>query len=238
MRKADRRGFLLPALCLAGICLFTALGIWQVERRAWKLDLVARLEQRVNAQPAPLPPRSTWSTLDRRDIEYRRVALSGTFLHERETLVDALTELGAGYWVVTPLRTSEGTVLVNRGFVPPARRAPTARPQGQVPGETTVNGLIRLSEPNGRILRPNRPAEDRWYSRDVAKIAAARGLRDAAPFFVDAGPEPNPGGYPVGGLTVIRFRNAHLTYALTWFALAALCVVGLTILIRNPASRQ
>jgi surfeit locus 1 family protein len=97
----------------------------------------------------------------------------------------------------------------------------------------TVTGLLRASEPAGRILRPNEPARERWFSRDVAAIASARGLADVAPFFIDADATSNPGGAPIGGMTVVRFRNAHLAYAATWFGLAALCVTGL-VLLRRP----
>ncbi len=224
---------LLPALFLAGAVLFTALGLWQVERRAWKLDLIARVEARLAADPVPLPPPQAWRSLDPRAIEYRKVRAEGHFLHARETLVDALTERGPGYWVVTPLRTGSGTVLVNRGFVPPRLRAPASRSAGQIEGKVALVGLIRLSEPGGRVLRPNRPGEGRWYSRDVAAIAAARGLDGVAPFFIDAGPAPNPGGYPLGGLTVTRFRNTHLIYALTWFALAGSCLFAMAVLLRE-----
>ncbi len=228
-----RRGrWLLPALCLLGVCLFAALGVWQVERRAWKLDLIERVERRLAAASVDLPPRSTWHELAARDIEYRRVSARGRFLHERETLVEALTERGAGFWVVTPLRTAQGTVLVNRGFVPPELRRPEARAAGQVEGEVAVTGLIRLSEPRGRFLRANHPAGERWYSRDVAATAARRRLSSVAPFFVDADEASNPGGYPVGGLTVVRFRNTHLIYALTWFALAGLSAFGLILTLR------
>lgn len=225
---------LLLALCLLGTLLFTALGIWQVERRAWKLDLIARVNARVNAAPVPLPSRERWAALGGPQAEYRHVQVRGTFLHEKETLVDALTELGPGAWVLTPLRTSDGFILVSRGFVPPQLEEQATRLAGQLRGEVRVTGLLRLSEPHGRFLRPNQPQQDRWFSRDVAAIAHARGLPDVAPFFIDADATPNPGGYPIGGLTVIRFRNTHLLYALTWFGLAALCVTGL-VLIRKPA---
>jgi surfeit locus 1 family protein len=85
-------------------------------------------------------------------------------------------------------------------------------------------------------LRPNKPDEGRWFSRDVAAIAKARALGPVAPFFIDAGPAPNPGGLPVGGLTVVRFRNAHLAYALTWFALAGLSIFGLALAVRTARS--
>lgn len=228
----------LPALCLVCAALFAALGSWQVERRGWKVDLIERVEHRIAADPVPLPPRREWAALEPRDIEYRKVRATGRFMHDRETLVEALTELGPGYWVVTPLRMTEGVVLVNRGFVPPRHRAQATRRAGLTAGQVDLVGLLRPSETGGRFLRPNRPAASRWYSRDAVAIAGARRLDEAAPFFIDAGPAPNPGGYPLGGLTVTRFRNAHLIYALTWFGLAGLSLFGLAVALKRPGSKN
>lgn len=235
-RGGGKRGLLL-FLCLLGAVLFGALGVWQIERRSWKLDLIARVDARAHAAPAPLPPPTRWDGLRPKDWEYRRVHARGTFLNDRETLVDALTENGAGYWVLTPLHMRDGIVLVNRGFIPPERKRRGARAAAQLQGEVTVTGLLRMPEPGGRFLRPNRPAEERWFSRDVAAIARARGLGEAAPFFIDADATPNPGGFPVGGLTVVAFRNMHLIYALTWFSLALLSLAGLVLLLKPGPSR-
>jgi len=227
-----KRRFLI-LLCLFGLLLFAALGAWQVERRAWKLDLIARVDARVHAAPVAVPPRAEWARINAPDDEYRRVRLAGRFLDDRETLVEALTERGAGFWVLTPLQTDDGTILVNRGFVPPERKSPASRSSGRSPGPVEVVGLLRMTEPKGRFLRPNRPEEERWYSRDVMAIAKARGLSDVAPFFIDADAKPNPGGYPIGGMTMVAFRNMHLVYALTWFGLAGLCLAGLVLLFRR-----
>ena len=72
------------------------------------------------------------------------------------------------------------------------------------------------------FLRANDPAAGRWYSRDVAAIAWARGLSEVAPYFIDADAASEPGGIPVGGLTVVVFHNNHLVYAITWYVLAAM----------------
>jgi surfeit locus 1 family protein len=220
-------------MCLVLAIAFGALGMWQVERRAWKLDLIATVDARIHAPPVALPPRAAWTNQQ----AYRRVRTTGVFLLDRETLVQAVTELGAGWWVLTPLRTDAGTVLVNRGFVPPERRDAHSRQAGQLSGPVTVTGLLRASEPGGGFLRSNDPGADRWYSRDVAAIARARGLDDVAPFFLDADAAPNPGGYPVGGLTVVTFPNNHLIYAVTWFTLAALSLAGAVILLRRTGRR-
>jgi surfeit locus 1 family protein len=167
----------------------------------------------------------------RRDA-YRHVAIRGRFLNDRETLVQALTEDGAGFWVMTPLRSDTGfVVLVNRGFVPAERAVPAMRKQ--VDGVTDVTGLLRTSEPGGSMLRSNQPAQNRWFSRDVAAIAHARGLRWTAPYFIDADAGQDRVVWPRGGMTVLAFPNNHLIYSITWFGLAALSLTGLVLVLRD-----
>ncbi|WP_420963104.1 SURF1 family protein [Brucella sp. IR073] len=207
--------------------VFVGLGTWQVQRLFWKLDLIARVDARVHAAPVPAPGPSDWPNITAKNDEYRRVTASGTFDYGKDVLVQAVTERGPGFWVITPLRQPDGaTILVNRGFVPNDRRDRAARAAGEVSGTTTVTGLLRLSEPGGAFLRSNDPKAGRWYSRDVAAIAASEHLQTVAPYFIDADATANPGGLPVGGLTIIHFRNTHLVYALTWYALALMSAGG------------
>lgn len=209
----------LAALACAG---FVALGVWQLERLAWKEALISRVDAHLQAAPGEAPPASRWALLTRDADEYRRVRVHGRFDYGREVLVRAGTELGTGYWVLTPLRADDGAwLLVNRGFVPPGQR-------GQVPHgdpSQSVTGLLRFSEPDGALLQANAPAEGRWYSRDVAAIAGAQRLGGpVAPYFLDAQTLSAADGavWPRPGLTVVKFHNSHLVYALTWFALAAI----------------
>ncbi|WP_370451860.1 SURF1 family protein [Brevundimonas sp. SPF441] len=222
---------------VAGLALFVgflALGGWQVQRLAWKTNLIAQVDARVHAAVVPAPGLTQWAGVTRDKDQYRRVMVRGRFLHDKETLVQAVTDVGGGFWVMTPLVDDRGfTVLINRGFVPAGRRDPAVRADGQVEGPQTVTGLLRITEPKGGFLRANDPAGDRWRSRDVAAIAARRGLTTVAPYFIDADASPNPGGWPRGGLTVIRFANSHLVYALTWFGMALLTLVGLWLFLRD-----
>lgn len=225
---------LIVVLAALGCAVLFALGTWQLHRRAWKLDLIQRIETRVHAPPVAAPGPAEWPAITAADHEYRRVRVTGTFLHDRETLVLASTELGGGSWVLTPLRTAEGfTVLVNRGFVPPERRDPATRQSSTIAGETTITGLLRLSEPGGNLLRANDPAANRWYARDVAAIAAARGLGPVAPYFIDADKASTVPDGPVGGLTVLSFHNNHLVYAVTWYTLALMLAGATAYLLRD-----
>ncbi len=221
--RTGGRRFLFFGAAVVGFIVFVALGAWQVQRLGWKRDLIARVDARLQAPPIEAPGVARFDPLEH---EYRRVTLRGRFLNDRETLVQATTKLGGGYWVLTPFVVEDGlTVLVNRGFVESSRR--DVRDWVRIDGPTTVRGLVRVSEPDGGFLRDNRPGDDRWYSRDVDAIARARDLDRVAPYFVDAdGAESLASTAPTGGLTVVRFRNNHLQYALTWFALAALLAVA------------
>lgn len=216
--------FGLWAICLIGLsAAFLALGSWQVARLYKKNALIARVESRVHAAPRPAPAIDEWQKANPDDYEYARVQVTGTFLNDKETQVYAVTDLGPGYWVLTPLKAADGSItIINRGFVPTDHRDPATRTAGEIASPTTVTGLLRLSEPKGTLLRSNEPDEERWYSRDIAAIATARGLQGTIPYFIDADAAPNPGGMPVGGLTQLVFPNNHLVYAITWFILAAL----------------
>lgn len=226
-RRSIRRILIACAIgcVIAGLI---GLGVWQLERRVWKLDLIQRTEAMLRSPSVPAPPPTAWGAITQDDA-YRPVIATGRYRPNADTYTQAATALGGGFWVLTPLDTGRFTILVNRGFVPAERRKAHDRPGGTV----RVTGLIRMSEPKGAFLRSNDPAADRWYSRDVPAIAAAKDLGRVAPYFIDADAMANPGGYPVGGLTVVAFRNSHLSYALTWFALAILTGVGLVILWRR-----
>jgi surfeit locus 1 family protein len=220
-----------------GLCtlIFAGLGVWQVERRSWKLDLIARVEARIHAAPVAAPGPAAWSAINATSDEYRRVVLQGRYLDAPETLTMAVTERGPGFWVLAPFRSDLGfTVLVNRGFVPEDRRG-TGERRVRGDGDTTVFGLLRLSEPGGGFLRSNDPATGRWYSRDVAAIASARGLGAVAPYFLDADAAAELGPLPQGGMTQVSFRNTHLIYALTWFCLALMSAVAAIFLLRRGA---
>ncbi|WP_235511933.1 SURF1 family protein [Sphingomonas sp. Leaf23] len=210
------RRILIGTLIGCVIAGLIGLGVWQLQRRAWKLDLIQRTEAMLRSPPVPAPPPPGWGAI-KKDDAYRPVVATGRYRADADTYTQAATALGGGFWVLTPLDTGRFTLLVNRGFVLPDKR-------GKVPAPTntiTVRGLLRVTEPDGGFLRSNVPAEDRWYSRDVAAIAAKRGLADVAPYFIDAVADPKV-AWPRGGLTVVTFRNNHLVYAFTWFGLALL----------------
>jgi surfeit locus 1 family protein len=233
----------LLALALLACAGFVALGSWQVQRLHWKLALIERIAQRVHAAPVAAPGPAEWPQVNAASAEYRRVKISGTLLTALAAKVQASTELGSGYWLLAPLRTPDGAVtMINLGFIPAdaARRPLPPLPAGLF----EVTGLIRISEPGGGFLRNNDPLADRWYSRDVAAIAATRGLSPVAPYFIDADAASaarlatGAAAAPAGGLTVVSFHNNHLVYALTWYGLALMMAGACCWVVRDERRRS
>jgi surfeit locus 1 family protein len=212
-------------LVLAGMMFLSmiALGNWQMRRLAWKLNLIESVETRAYGDPVPAPQGAA--------PEYLRVFAKGTFAHDLSLRVKAVTELGPGYWIMTPLRTSDTVIWINRGFVPNAIEQDVwSTPQQPI----EVIGLVRLDQPGGTLLESNQPATARWVSADLTEMSRAVGLENAqAAYFIDAERTGPDASWPRGGLTRLTFRNTHLIYALTWYAMAALFGAAMGYVIRE-----
>jgi len=245
--RARWRALIVPGLCaLVALAVLCGLGIWQLQRLAWKEALIARVAMRMQMSFVPsVPAEAEWPNVNAEQHEYRHVRVIGTFRHDLEALCYELLSdangkfFGPGYWVLTPIETAGGvTVIVNRGFVPLERRDAATRREGQVTGRVAVIGFLRLPERRSWFTPADDPARGIWQERDPAAIAKAYGLARAAPFFIDADSTPNPGGLPQGGETKLAFPNRHLEYALTWFGLAlALIAVFVAFARKQLTSR-
>jgi surfeit locus 1 family protein len=233
-RNRSWRSLLLPAL-LAFAALI-ALGTWQIERKAWKETLIASLTERLAPPPQALSSAKDWSKFDRSRDEYRRVRFTANFDNAREALVFAAATAfrpdvtSPGYWVFTPARLADGSVVVvNRGFVPDARRDAKSRPQGQIAETVEITGALRWPDERHWFTPADDASHNLWFTRDPAGIAAAKGLDPKtgalAPFYVEQEAPTPPGGLPQPGKLVVALPDNHLQYALTWYGLAAVLAV-------------
>jgi len=234
------RGLFLPSIfVIVGFMVLIALGTWQIERKAWKEQLIETLRQRVSAPPVALS-QIVRTGQDSANSEFERVVFRATFDHGLEALVYTVGSAlrpdvtGRGYWVFTPARLPDGqTVVVNRGFVPEDRKDPRTRAEGQVEGAIEIVGVLRRPEPRGIFTPKDDPANNVWYLRDHRVIAAAKGWGDVGWFFIDQDSPPAPGGLPRTGVLSVELRNEHLQYALTWYGLAAVLAVVFGFWVRK-----
>lgn len=210
-----------------------ALGTWQVKRLIWKQQLLETIDECTHAAPVSLAEMERLLASEG-SVEYRPVTVAGTFMHQGERHFLATYNGEPGFYVYTPLQLDDGRfILVNRGFVPYGRKDAATREEGQLDGPVTISGLARdrLAERPSSFVPDNDLAKNIFFWKDLGVMATTAGLPDRGaviPFFVDADKAPNPGGLPIGGVTIVDLPNSHLQYAVTWYglALALVLVVG------------
>jgi len=246
--RSRRKSSILDAtlLAFAGVVILIGLGVWQLDRKVWKENLITTINARLGRAPEDLPPRASWSRLREDGEEFRRVAFPAEFLDGEEALVyTAGSPLrpdvkGPGYWVFAPARLAGGSiVLVNRGFVTVDRKDPATRAEGTPRGIVDVVGVMRWPETRGTFIPADDPKNNVWFLRDSNSIATFKKWGTAAPFYVDQ-EEPAPaGGWPKPGKLEAHLPDNHLQYAITWFGLAlALAGVYVVWLARQLSRRN
>ena len=211
--------FTVPA-----VIFMIGLSVWQVQRLYWKEWLINERVERTNAAPIALPPMGTQTET----VDFRRVTLHGHFDHAHEFYMAARSQNGnPGYWIVTPLLVDggKGAVLINRGWVPTERKDPQQRAEGQLEGDVTIEAIIRQPQRQSWFQPANEPVKNVWYYLSPAEMAVASGLPLREDIYLDAVKGDVPGGFPIGGQTRINLPNDHLTYAVTWGALALALIV-------------
>jgi surfeit locus 1 family protein len=224
------------ALMLAATAMFVALGVWQLQRLEFKRQLIEAADTRVGALPVPLPPPTEWGGMTPEDYDFTPVRFDGVFAPEDPVLVFTSlgtpngTHGGPGYWIMhVVMLAGGGRVWVNRGFVPDNRLADFDSPPA---GTVTLTGLMRRPEATNWFTPPAEPGARRDYVRDPQRFPRrSADTAPTAPFTVDL--IATGAGLPQAGETVIDFPNRHFEYALTWFALAAVTPLLLTVWLRR-----
>ena len=245
-RKKTSGVFDATIAALVGVVILCGLGVWQLDRKVWKENLIATLNARLGEAPKDLPPRASWPRLREDGEEFRRVAFPAEFLDGEEALVYTPGSplrpdvKGPGYWVFAPARLAGGSiVLINRGFVPDDHRDPDTRAEGAPHGIVDVVGVMRWPEPRNSFTPADDPRKNTWYLRDSNSIATFKKWATAAPFYIDQEAPVPSGGLPKPGKLEVHLPDNHLQYAITWFGLAlALAGVYVAWLARRLFGRN
>jgi surfeit locus 1 family protein len=212
---------------LAGAGVLIALGLWQVQRLAWKEAVLAEIDARIGADAVAVP-----ATPDPVSDRFLPVRAEGRFTGEGLEVLVSQKQVGAGYRMVAVLETGAGRrLLVDRGFLREAQRASTPR----ATGDATVTGNLHWpDEVDGFTPDPDR-ARGMWFARDLPAMAAE--LRTEPVLIVARTVDPaDPAVVPLP-LDSSGIPNDHLEYAVTWFSLAAVWL-GMTALLLWRISRR
>lgn len=232
MRRVWLRWLLLAVFVVALGFTFVSLGNWQLDRLDQRRDRNANVVAHEQAKTIPFE-QAFRNTITESD-QWQRVEVTGTFVADKQLQV-RYRSLGeeTGWELLTPLQTVSGqTVLVDRGFIarPPAEDFPKIYPEPPS-GEVKLIGYVRRNEqgkPNATTVTQNtvrlinseaiepwlgRPLVNGYISALTVEPKQPGNLKPITPPPLDEGP--------------------HLSYALQWFAFAAIAGFGLVVLIRN-----
>lgn len=215
------RALFLILVGLGGAAILVALGIWQVQRLAWKEGILADINARIEAAPVEVP-----GAPDPDADRYLPVRLQGYLKGETLRVLVSQKDVGAGYRLITAAEAGDRRVLIDRGFVPTEAPAPDL-PDTQV----TVTGNLQWPQETDSFTPAPDLANNIWFARDVVAMAEALGTapilivaRDVAP------PEPKVAPFPVD---TSRIPNDHLQYAVTWFSLAVVWLAMTVFFLRR-----
>jgi surfeit locus 1 family protein len=216
-------------LTAAGVSLFVALGMWQLERADYKEAIELKFEQRLTE---PYQAFSEVAGLD--DIEYRKLLLQGRYDNARNLLVDNQLHRGrAGYYVVTPLqlKDSDYLVLVNRGWVAWGESRDELAPIADPVSAGGVAGIAYF--PSEPALQMGDPTPSSSWPLLVTHIdieaLQTRFEGRLLPMVLWLAPEQQ-GSYVRDWNPVWMRPEKSRAYATQWFAFAVVALVFFTIL--------
>jgi len=246
-----RTTFWPTVIAVPAIAVLVGLGGWQLYRMQWKAALIDELRIREQAPTIPLP---LDNRIPASDLLFRPVRVTGRYIHDAETyLLNRVHDGRPGINVITPFVRADGgpTLMVNRGWAPLDWPTSAERTAAAEDREIEVTGVVRAPDPPGWLTPQNRPDKNEWYYLDLSAMAGSVGVLPFVDYYIyatgeapvapapakgedaDADTVPAPDRaetppvpkYPIPNAWHTDLPNNHLSYAITWFALAAALLV-------------
>lgn len=226
--------FTVLVVVMIGLCILASR--WQWERGENRRAANAVVERNLSAPQAPANEVMSTSEPVTKDQVWRTVSAVGRYLPEAEAVIRKRPRDGTnGYWIITPLQTANGVLLVNRGWIqaPGDARANPSRPQPPT-GEVSVVGRLRADEGDGGD-RTGLP-ESQFMKVDVNGIAGAI----SGPHFT--GYVELVSSTPAGeaGLALMEEPKVsggpHFAYSIQWVIFGLIGVIGWFRILRKEAA--
>lgn len=217
------RKLLFPLVIgLGGIGVLLYLAFWQLDRLDWKLDVIAQINERVAADPVPLP-----AQVDPEADNYLTVIMQGAATGEEIRFLDSGTAAGTGHRIISAFETVDGRrVMLDQGLLP--LYADQAEPLTQ---QVTVQGNLIWPDD----VSDQAPEGDEWYARDVTAMAQA--LNTEPVLVVLAAASQYDDRLTPLAVDTRNIKNDHLEYAITWFLLAVVWL-SMTLFYVGRSMRQ
>lgn len=218
-----RRLLFLLTFGLGGAAILIGLGVWQVQRLAWKESIIADIQARIAADPVDLP-----DTIDPERDAYLPVQVTGVLGTQYLRVLVSQKQIGAGYRIIRPMTRAGENILIDMGFVSTADADGMTFQEGP---PVTITGNLQWPQETDKFTPAPERDKNIWFARDVDAMAQAL---EAQPVLVvrrDAAPLDSPlTPLPVDTAVI---PNDHLQYAITWFSLSAIWLAMTAVFLRR-----
>jgi len=218
---------ILPVIFgFGGVAVLLWLGTWQLQRLAWKQELLADIEAKMMGEPQP------WQeAVEPVFVNNAAVKATGVILPEEIHYLTSRDLYGPGFRIIAKFETEGRTILIDRGFVQsPAKDDP--RPEIKV---TVTGNLVRPNEVDPLFTPDPDLAANIWFARDVPAMAAHLGTEPVLLVVRTSSEVDSPvSAWPI---STEFLPNNHLQYAVTWY-LMALAWFGMTAYLLWRIRRQ
>ena len=222
------RRLILPiSFGLIGIVILVSLGNWQVQRLAWKQEILAEIDGRIAAAPIEIP-----TAVSEENDRFLSVQGEGRILDDELHVLASSKQTGAIYRVISPFEMSDGRrIMVDRGWIKPDQKD-TPR----VAMNAEIEGNLHWPQEIDSYTPENDVAGNIWFARDVPQMAEAL---NAAPILVvlSKTSETDPAVTPMP-VTSAGIPNDHLNYAVTWYGLALVWLVMTLYYLRRMRAKH
>jgi surfeit locus 1 family protein len=215
------RKLIFPILLgITGCGVLISLGVWQVQRLAWKENILTELDTRLFGAATPFTTAATEA-----DDEYTPVTLSGTPTGEELHVLTSGTAAGTGYRVISKLILDDGTaILVDLGLLPlDGKDVPPLIAPMQITGT-----LLWPDDQNSSTPEPDL-SKNIWFARNTALMSDA--LSTESFMVVASATTPSDPRLTALPVETSGIKNDHLEYAITWFSLALVWAIMTFFLI-------
>ena len=198
--------FLFSVFVIFFICIFIALGSWQIIRLNWKNNLILEIENSLKNPPVEL---------SKNNLEnYLKIKTKGSINFEKQIYLYNLNEEGTpGFEVINPLKADNINFLVNRGWIPFNKKGTKEIFEFD---KDNIIGTLKLQGRKNIFKPENDIDKNYWFSLDRQDILKFTGQEYSQYIiYLDGNYK-----FPKPKKITANISNNHKKYAITWFSLA------------------
>ncbi|MCB1558576.1 MAG: SURF1 family protein [Alphaproteobacteria bacterium] len=215
--------FVASFVCLCAFFVLIGLGVWQVQRLAWKTELQHKIDVLMSRHDLPELSSDDFDFENPNDL--KRGLVFARFDLSKAIYLNGYLDRGKTlYPVLVPARL-ESSEMNFAALLWVDQKKRSKDWAGKRSLDWGMYGILRQPEPS--VFKPdNNPDNEEWWQIDVQQLAGFWELDRLAPavFYAENPPmiDENLGVYNFP----TQLKNDHLQYAIFWFTMAGvLCVL-------------